>query len=69
MRIEFTKFGLKRDYRGAHVSYRLSGRDYLATIVGCHRVETTGCIMLELQHFNGEPAPSVAASFVELLER
>lgn len=69
MRIEFTRFGLKHDYRGAHVAYTLGGRDYLATITGAYRNEVLGCTMLELRHFNGEQAPTVCATAVDVLER
>ncbi len=69
MRIEFTRFGLKHDYRGAHVTYTLAGRDYLAKIVGASRDAVRGCFMLELRHNDGSEAPSVCASAVNVLER
>ncbi len=67
MRVEFTKHGIKHDYRGAHILTDLDGR--LMTVVGIYRRETPAAIMFKVRHFNGEPAPDVAASAVEVLER
>ncbi len=69
MKIEFTKHGIKHDYRGAHVVWTVGERTYLGTVTGMYRREVPVTTMLTVRHFNGESAPDVAASAVEVLER
>ena len=68
-RVEFTRFGLKHDYRGAHVAWSIGERNYLGTVIDACRNETPSVAMFKVRHFNGEDAPDVAASVVEVLER
>jgi hypothetical protein len=69
MKVEFTKHGLKHDYRGAQVSWTVGERGYLGTVVGVYRPEARPITMFRVRHFNGEDAPDVAACCVEVLER
>ena len=69
MKVQFTKYGLKHDYRGVHVRWTVGSRHYLATVVSMYRREVPAAIMFSTRHFNGEQAPDVAASAVEVLER
>lgn len=55
---EFTKFGPKYDYRGAHVRLRLPiGRVLLGEIVELNRDEVRGAVIAKVRHFNGEAWP------------
>ena len=65
----FNRFGIVHDPRGAQVTWTVAGRTYLADVVDFWRDPVTGCTMLKTRHFNGEPAPAVAATFVDVLER
>ena len=69
MKAEFTRFGIKHDYRGAHVAWTIGDRNYLGTVVGIFRDESVGVTMFQVRHFNGEDAPNVAAAYVDILPR
>lgn len=68
LRVKITRYGCE-DVRGAHCTWNVSGRTYLAEIVTIYRNDVTGCWMLKSKHMDGTPAPDVSASYVELLER
>lgn len=70
MKFELTKYGVKQDVRGAHVTLEFKGRTLLGEVIGRYRDVTTGGIMLKVKHFNGEMwpfDPSITA--VDVLER
>ena len=71
MRPEFTKFGPKHDYRGAHVLMRTPlGRTLLGEIVSLRRDEVLGTVLADVKHFNGENWPvAPALSALSLLNR
>jgi hypothetical protein len=63
----FSKFGISENPVGTKVAWNVGSRHYLADVVGCYRSELTGVTMLETRHFNGEDAPDVAATYVEII--
>lgn len=63
------RFGLTADPRGAHAIFTLAGRDYIVEVLRAFRDEVRGCWLIETRHMNGETAPTVALSFVNLLNR
>jgi hypothetical protein len=70
MKVEFTKYGPKHDYRGAHVALEYGGRTLLGTIKDVARDEVTGCTRAEVRHFCGDEWPIKPALFaLEILER
>ena len=71
IRPEFTKFGPKRDYRGAHVRLRLPiGRVLLGEVTDLYRDETRGVVLAKVRHFNGEAWPcEPALSALSILDR
>lgn len=69
VKFQFNRFGITQNPRGAQVTWTVGGRTYLADVIDHWRDAITGCTMLQTRHFNGEPAPTVAATFVEVLER
>lgn len=69
MRVEFGRWGLKHDYRGAHVTWTIGERKYLGTVVDIYRREVPAAIMFKVRHFNGDDAPDVPAGVVDVLER
>lgn len=70
MKAEFTKFGPKHDYRGAHVVLEYRGRTLLGEIKEVTRDEVTGCVRARVRHFNGEEWPIHAPlRSLEILER
>lgn len=66
-RLTFNKFGLAEDPRGYFVTWTVGERTYLAEVVGVVRDEVRGIVLLKTKHFNGEPAPDVAAAVVEVI--
>lgn len=70
MKFAHTKFGLKHDPRGAHVTMEYQGRTLIGEVTGAHRNDVRGCILLSVRHFNGEPWPMEPGSYsVSVLER
>lgn len=80
MRVECIGGQLQHDYTGAHVAWSVGERNYLGTVAGSYlsplqtvyvlgrRVEVS-VRMFRVRHFNGEDAPDVQVSDVEVLER
>jgi hypothetical protein len=66
-RFEFSKYGMKQDPTGAQIAWQIGDRRYLADVTGFYVNPITGAVILKSNHFNGEPAPDVRASFVEVL--
>lgn len=66
-KFKFGRLGITEDPRGAQVAWTLKGRHYLADVVGVYRDERLGATFLKVRFFNGEAAPDVAATFVEVL--
>lgn len=71
IRPEFTRFGPKYDYRGAHVLLRLPiGRVLLGTIVDVYRDDVRGIVHAKVRHFCGDAWPlEPALSALLLLDR
>ena len=70
MKAEFTKFGVKHDYRGAHVSLEIGGRLYLGTITHVFYRELPQAWVCRVSHFNGEEWDfRPVLSSLEILER
>ncbi len=70
MKAEFTKFGPKHDYRGAHVVLKYRGQDLLGTLLDMYRDETSGCVLCKVKHFCGDAWPIDPALYaLEILER
>jgi hypothetical protein len=70
MKAEFTKYGPKQDYRGAHVTLEYAGRTLLGVIKNVTRDEVTGCVRAEVRHFCGDEWPILPAlRALEILER
>ena len=66
MKAQFTRWGPRYDYRGAHVV--LDGK--LGEIVGLRRDEARGAVLAQVRNFNGEPwsfEPALVA--LEILDR
>ena len=64
------KFGLREDPTGAHVTLDWRGRTLLGEVRSAEYNHVTGCTILTVRHFNGEPwplQPGVLA--VNVLER
>lgn len=65
-----TKFGLKGDPRGAHVTLTLHGKTLLGTVQDFYRHEVLGSTLLKVNFFNGEPWPLEPACLaVDVLNR
>lgn len=70
MKLQYGKFGLSTDPRGAHVTLEHCGRTLLGEVVGARRDEVLGAVLLTVRHFNGEPWPiEPGALAVDVLER
>ena len=70
MKFTMTKYGLKSDPRGAHVTMQWKGRILLGEVTSAWRDEVTGAIRLSVRHFNGEPwSIEPTALSVDVLER
>src|SRR5690242_157839 len=70
MKAEFTKYGPKQDYRGAHVVLKYGDRTLLGTIHDVTRDEVTGCVRAHVRHFCGDDWPIIPAlRALEILER
>lgn len=71
IRPEFTKFGPKHDYRGAHVQMRTPlGRVLLGEIVDVYRDDVRGISLAKVRHFCGDMWPlEPALSALLLLDR
>jgi hypothetical protein len=52
-----SKYGLKSDPRGAHVTMEYQGRTLLGEVVAVERAENRGMTLLVIRHFNGEEWP------------
>lgn len=63
------RFGLTADLRGSQGFFDLRGRRYLVDIVRVYRRENPAAWMVQSKHFNGEPAPEVALSFMRIFQR
>jgi hypothetical protein len=69
MKAEFTKYGPKHDYRGAHVVLEYGDRTLLGVVKNVTRDEVTGCVMAEVRHFCGDDWPiKPALRALEILE-
>jgi hypothetical protein len=68
-KVEFTRWGFKHDYRGAHVTYTSGGRTILGTVTEMYYRESPPARMFKVRHFNGEDAPDVPAGVVDVLLR
>lgn len=69
-KFQFTKFGLKHDPRGAHVTLALHGRELLGEVIDAAYDSVCGCIRLTVRHFNGELWPvQPSAMAVDVLVR
>ena len=70
MKPEFSKYGPKHDYRGAHVTLQWRGRTLLGTITNVYRHEVLGAILADVRHFCGDPWPITPGLYaLEILER
>ena len=70
MKAEFTKYGPKHDYRGAHVVLEHAGRTLLGTIINVRRDDVLGCVMADVRHFCGDAWPITPGLYaLEILER
>lgn len=68
-KMQFTKYGVAQDYRGAHATLSYHGRTLLGTIVNIWR-DHIGYTRLTVRHFNGEPWPfEPCATSVNILDR
>lgn len=56
-KFQFTKFWLKHDPRGVHVTLSYHGRDLVGEVAGAEYDGVCGCIRLDVRHFNGETWP------------
>lgn len=56
-KFQVTKFGLKGDPRGAHVTLVYQGRELIGEVVGAAYDAVCGCVRLTVRHFNGESWP------------
>lgn len=56
-KFQFTKFGIKGDPRGAHVTLSYSGQTLLGEVIGAYYREVTGSFLLNVRHLNGEMWP------------
>lgn len=63
------KHGVTTDLRGAHAVFDLNARHYIVSIQRVYRDEVCGCTLLETRHLNGEAAPTICLSFVNILSR
>ena len=69
-KFKFTKFGMKSDPRGAHVTLAHKGVELLGEVVNAAYDSVCGCVRLEVRHFNGELWPiRPSALAVNVLER
>lgn len=69
-KFQFTKFGLKHDPRGAHVTLEHQGRTLLGEVLSVAYDSVCGCFRLTVRHFNGELWPiQPSALAVNVLER
>jgi len=70
MTAEFGKFGVKHDYRGAHVTLDWQGRTLLGEIKEIYRNEQRGVLLCKVQHFCGDFWPIEPALIaLNILER
>lgn len=70
MKAEFTKFGPKHDYRGAHVTLEYQGRTLIGTLREVFRDEMRGYMHCRVQHFCGDWWPvEPCLGAIEILER
>ena len=67
--VEFTRYGFRYDYTGAHVTWNSEGHTYLAEVVEACQDDGNGILFFRTRHFNGEPAPDAVASTVRVLDR
>jgi type III secretory pathway component EscT len=68
-KFKLTKFGLAENPVGAQIAWKVGDRHYLADVTGCFFDQVRGVTILKTRHFNGEVAPEVAASYVDVLVR
>ena len=70
MKPEFTKYGPRQNYIGAHVSLSYHGRELLGTITALRRDEILGAVVAIVHYFCGDPWPiTPALSALNILER
>ena len=70
MKAKFTKFGPKHDYRGAHATITVGGKDYLGTITHVFYREMPQAWICRVSYFNGEEWDfRPVLSSLEILER
>lgn len=70
MKAEFTKFGPKHDYRGAHVTMEYQGQTLIGTVRDVYRRDVTGSVHCKVQHFCGDFWPvEPCLRLVDILER
>lgn len=69
-KFHFTKFGLKHDPRGAHVTLSHLGCKLLGEVVDATYDAVCGCVRLTVKSFNGEAWPiQPSARAVDVLVR
>ena len=70
MKLEFTRYGLKHDPRGAHVTLTYRNRVLLGEVMSVRRDETLNVLLLSVRYFNGEAWPiEPTAAAVDVLDR
>jgi len=70
MKFPHTRFGMKGDPRGAHVTLTYEGRTLLGEVRDVRYNELRGCFLLTVRYFNGEPWPIAPSSLaVDVLDR
>lgn len=70
MKAQIGKYGVKHDYRGAHVTLDWRGRTLLGTIMNVRRDEVRGVLLADVRHFCGDAWPiTPALGALEILER
>jgi hypothetical protein len=65
--VRFHKGRLAEDLRGAHVTWSIRDRTYLATVTAV--TYDNGIFRLSTRYFNGEQGPTVAAGAVQVLSQ
>lgn len=70
MKFEHSKYGIKHNPKGAHVTLQWQGRTLLGEVKSFDYDEVCGCIRLTVAYFNGDPWPVRPTSrAVDVLDR
>ena len=70
MKAEIGKYGVKHDYRGAHVVLEHAGQTLLGTIMNVRRDDVLGVFVADVRHFCGDEWPiTPRLGALEILER